>query len=226
MSAAAPGPAPTMTLYESSLSPFSARCRIQIYAKSLPVAIAPPPGGLGSDELRRVSPIGKVPALAVGGTVLPESEVICEYLEDVHPTPPLRPADPLARARGRLLSRFVDLYLVPPLTALFGQVNPRTRDTKLVSEKLAELAMRLDQLESLVGPGPFAADATLGLADCALAPMFFFATRLVPTLGGGDALAARPRLQALEAAERAHPAVARVLDEMAVALAEMMRGSA
>jgi glutathione S-transferase len=213
-------------LYDAPLSPFAARCRIQIYAKALPIGIAPPPGGLGSDEFRRVSPLGKVPALDLGESVLPESEVICEYLEDAHPTPPMRPADPLARARGRLLSRFVDLYLIPPLTILFGQVNPKTRDAKLVSEKLAEVAMRLDQLEGFVGSGPYAVGDSLGLADCALAPIFFFLVRLVPLLGGGDPLASRPRLRALEARQREHPAVARALDEMAAALAEMMRGAA
>jgi len=216
-----------MKLYDAPLSPFSARCRIQIYAKELELEILPPPGGVGSDEFRRVSPLGKVPALDLGdGVVVPESEVICEYLEDAHPTPPMRPQDPLARARGRLLSRFVDLYLVPPLTVLFGQVNPKTRDAKLVADKLAEVAMRLDQLERLVGPGPFAADRTLGLADCALAPIFFFLVRLVPLLGGAEPLAARPRLHALDAAQVEHPAVQKVTEEMAAALAEMMRSGA
>jgi len=217
----------TPKLYDAPLSPFSARCRIQIYAKGLAIEVAPPPGGVGSDEFRRICPLGKVPALDLGpGQVLPESEVICEYLEDAHPTPPMRPSDPLARARGRLLSRFVDLYLVPPLTALFGQVNPKTRDAKLVSDKLAELLMRLDQLEGLVGPGPYAADRTLGLADCALAPIFFFLVRLVPILGGADPLSTRPRLHALDARLLEHPAVQRATEEMAAALAEMMRGGA
>ena len=103
MSAASPGPAPAMKLYEASLSPFAARCRIQIYAKGLSVEIAPPPGGLGSDEFRRVNPIGKVPVLDLGaGVVLPESEVICEYLEDAHPDAArcVRPIRSLAREGG------------------------------------------------------------------------------------------------------------------------------
>ena len=115
---------------------------------------------------------------------------------------------------------------MPPLTALFGQVNPKTRDAKLVAEKLAELTMRLEQLERFVGPGPYAADRTLGLADCAIAPIFFFVVRLVPLLGGADPLASRPKLLALDATLHEHPAVAKVTDEMATALTEMMRGGA
>lgn len=214
-----------MKLYNANLSPFAARCRIQIYAKGLPVEMAAPPGGLHSDEYRALSPLGKVPALDLGaGVVLAESEVICEYLEDAFPTPPLRPADPVARARARLVSRVVDLYLVPPLSALFGQMNPKTRDAKLVEEKLGETQLRFDQLERLVDGAPFAIGDALGLADCALAPFLFFATRLLPMLGAGDPLAARPKLARVHAATQAHPAVAKTTDEMNVALQEMLKG--
>ena len=214
-----------MKLYNANLSPFAARCRIQLYAKDLPVELAEAPGGLHSEQYRALSVLGKVPALDLGnGRVLGESEVICEYLEDAFPTPPLRPADPIARARGRLVSRVVDLYLVPPLTALFGQMNPKTRDAKLVDEKIGESQLRFDQLERLVDGGPFAIGGALGLADCALAPFFFFATRLFPMLGAGDPVASRPRLARVHEATLAHPAVKRTLDEMNVALQEMLRG--
>lgn len=213
-----------MKLFNANLSPFAARCRIQIYAKELPVEIAAPPAGLHSDAYRALNPIGKVPSLEVGGSVIPESEVICEYLEDAFPTPPLRPADPLDRARVRLLSRFTDLYLVPPLSALFGQMNPKTRDAKLVEEKLGELRLRFDQLETLCVAGPFAAGPELTLADCALAPFLFFATRLLPMLGGTSPVEGRPKLARLHEATTKHPAVARVIGEMNVALQEMMKG--
>jgi glutathione S-transferase len=158
-----------MKLYSVDLSPYASRVRIAIYAKNLPIEIVAPPGGLGSAEFNELSPLGKVPALEVDGRWVVESEVINEFLEDRFPTPPLRPADPLARARMRELSRFADLYLSPPLTVLFAQMNPATRDAKLVAEKLAELDLRLDQLESLVVAGPHGAGASLSLADCTLA---------------------------------------------------------
>jgi glutathione S-transferase len=123
-----------MKLFNADLSPYSARVRIALYAKGLPVEIVSPPGGTGSAEFKRLNPTGKVPALEDGGGVVVESEVICEYLDDRYPLPALRPADPLARARMRALSRFADLYLSPPLTALFGQMDPTTRDAKLTAE--------------------------------------------------------------------------------------------
>lgn len=212
-----------MKLYNANLSPYSARCRIQIYAKGLAVECVEPPGGLGSDEWRRMTPLGKVPALNVDGAIVCESEVICEYLEDAQPVPSLRPASPLDRARARFVSRFVDLYLMPPMTVLFNQVNPKTRDERLVGEKLAEIAMRLDQLERSIDGHSFTIGDALSLADCALAPAIFFLVRMVPMLGGGDPLAQHPRLATAWRHQQAEPAAARVLSEMTTALAELLR---
>jgi glutathione S-transferase len=214
-------------LYNANLSPFSARCRIQIRAKGLPVEILPPPEGFPSDAFRALNPIGKVPCLQLDdGRVVPESEVICEYLEDAFPTPALRPADPLERARMRVVSRFHDLYVSPPLTALFGQMNPKTRDAELVAEKTSELRTRLDQLERLCDGAPFSVGASLTLADCSFAPFFFFVVRLLPMLGGANPVDGRPKLARVLAATSSHAAVAPVLEEMNAALQEMLKGKA
>lgn len=214
-----------MKLFNSMLSPYSARVRIALYAKNVACEIAAAPGGTGSAEYARLNPIGKVPALEDGGALIVESEVICEYLEDRHPSPPLLPSDAVARARVRTLSRFADLYLAPPMSALFGQLNPKTRDAKLVAEKLAELAMRLDQLEQLLVAEPYAGGKELSLADCALCPMFFFLTRIVPAVGGPSPLEGRPKTARVGEAVAKHPAVARVLAEMSAAFAERMGGA-
>lgn len=213
-----------MRLYNANLSPYASRVRIAIYAKNLPVEIVSAPGGTGSAEYKKLNPMGKVPALDVDGTVIPESEVINEYLDDRFPTPALRPADPLARARMRVLSRFADVYLAPPLSGLFGQLNPATRDAKLVGEKLVELATRLDQLEALVVASPYAAGSELTLADCALAPVFFFLSRLLPMVGGKSPLEGRPKLARVGEAVGKHPAVSRVLGEMGEAMAARFGG--
>jgi glutathione S-transferase len=210
-------------LYNGNLSPYTSRVRIAIYAKNLPVELVAPPGGTGTPEYKRINPTGKVPALEVDGQVIVESEVINEYLEDRFPTPALRPADPLARARMRALSRFGDLYLSPSLGALFSQTNPATRDAKLVAEKLAEIGTRLDQLEQLVVAGPFAAGPELTLADCALAPLFFFLGRILPAVGGPGPLEGRPKLKRVADAVAAHPAAAKVLAEMDAAMAQMQK---
>ena len=214
-----------MKLFNSMLSPYSARVRIALYAKNIPCEIAAAPAGTSSAQFKKLNPIGKVPALEDAGAVIAESEVICEYLEERFPAPPLMPSDPVARARVRTLARFADLYLSPVLTPLFGQLNPATRDAKLVAEKLAELAVKLDQLEELLVAEPFAGGKELTLADCALCPIFFFLTRIAPALGAANPLEGRPKTARVGEAVTKHPAVARVLGEMSTAFAERMGGA-
>lgn len=55
-----------------------------------------------------INPKGVVPALDHDGQVVIESSLICEYLDEAFPTPPLMPADPHGRARARLWSKAVD----------------------------------------------------------------------------------------------------------------------
>lgn len=55
-----------------------------------------------------VNPKGVVPALVDDGRVVTESTVICEYLDDAYPDPPLRPEDPYSRSLMRLWARVPD----------------------------------------------------------------------------------------------------------------------
>src|SRR5712664_1076209 len=168
-----------MKLYNMNLSNFATKSRLVIYEKGINVEIAPIPGGdLHSAEYAKVNMLGKTPCLDADGLVTPESEVINEYLEDKFPTPALLPKSPEGRAKVRSLTRFHDLYLEPPLRALFGQMNPKTRDAKLVEEKVKDATQRLDQLEKMISAEGFAGGQEFSLADCALAPTMFFMTQL------------------------------------------------
>ena len=150
-----------MRLYNHNLSPYTSRVRIQIYAKGLDIDLVEPPGGIvpggsTSEAYKHLSPIGKIPSLEVDGQVIPESGVICEYLEDRFPTPSLRPQDPGEAARMRTLARVVDVYMTSPFFALFGQLRVPERDEALVTEKLAEVNAAFDWVEHYLGKGPFA----------------------------------------------------------------------
>ncbi len=118
-----------MKLYSMDLSPFAARVRVAIYAKSLPVEIVPPPeGGTQSESYLALNPMGRVPVLAVGdGFTLPESDTIVEFLADAFPESGLRPATPEGKAQARLISRVAELYVMAPMQGLFG-VQARRAD--------------------------------------------------------------------------------------------------
>ena len=56
----------------------------------------------------KINPKGVVPALLHDGKPIIESTLICEYLDDVYPDPPLVPKDPFLRASMRQWSKLVD----------------------------------------------------------------------------------------------------------------------
>jgi glutathione S-transferase len=60
-----------------------------------------------------INPEGQVPVLDHDGTLITHTTVINEYLEDAFPdAPPLRPADPVGKARMRYWNKFVDEHVM------------------------------------------------------------------------------------------------------------------
>lgn len=215
----------SLKLYQANLSPFAARVRIMAYAKDLPLElVGPPGGGLKSAEYLAINPIGKVPCLDDSGFLLPESETICEYLEDTHPTPSLRPADPKQRAKSRLLARLADHYVFPPLAKLFAQANPAARNAAVVDQAFIDMATALKHVEHHLEGPEFAVGGKLSLADCALAPYLFFVEAFAPFFGRSNVLDGK--LRTYYDGVKKNPHVAKALGEMQVALMERMKQGA
>ena len=104
-----------------------------------------------------VNPAGQTPALVLDdGTLIAEITVICEYLEERHPTPALIGATPEDRAETRMWTRRIDLNICEPLANGFRAAEGRRifeNRMKLVgAEGAAELkAIARDRLLWLDG---------------------------------------------------------------------------
>jgi maleylpyruvate isomerase len=100
-----------MILYNYALSSASYRVRIALALKGLQTASAMLDLRAGEQRLEKylqVNSQGLVPALALDdGAVLTQSVAIIEYLDEMHPHPPLLPHAPLARARVRALTQAI-----------------------------------------------------------------------------------------------------------------------
>ncbi|MGE3712307.1 MAG: glutathione S-transferase family protein [Hyphomicrobiaceae bacterium] len=59
-------------------------------------------------EYLAINPKGVVPALDHDGRIITESTLICEYLDEMFPSPALTPSDPYLRTRMRKWSKAVD----------------------------------------------------------------------------------------------------------------------
>lgn len=111
-----------MKLFHGWLSSASRRVRLCLAEKG--IAYESVPIDMGRQEHHSpaylaMNPNGVVPALLIApGRSLHESSTICEYLDETCPDPPLRPADPYARAVMRNFVRWTDEKALPNLLIL------------------------------------------------------------------------------------------------------------
>ena len=197
-----------MIFYAAPVSSYSAKVRIVLVNKNVPFEERMPPGGYKSEAYRAIVPMGTMPAIDDEGFVLSESEAIGEYLEERFPEPRMLPVSPRDRAVSRFLSRFHDLYLEPPVRALFGQVAPDRRDKAVVAARAADIRLRVGQLAAQCRPRPYVVAEFLTLADCGPAITLPLAQMLLSALG--EDLRLPPALAAWQNVVQAHPAVKQV----------------
>ena len=109
-----------------------------------------------SEEFLSVSPYGKVPVLRVNGTSLYESNIVNEYLDEVHDYPRLMPDDPEKRASVRSWMAFADDYFFPSIFrvrmgAQRGYSEDEIQEAKdKLSDALSRLEHQLDGRQYLV----------------------------------------------------------------------------
>lgn len=116
------------------------------------------------DWFHDLSPFGKVPLLRVGDSVIFESAVINEYLDEVTP-PSLHPADPLAKAVNRAWIEFASALLVEFHRLMQAETEA---DYLFAMDAFCD---KLDRVEKQMA-GPLFNGEAISLADCAYAPLF------------------------------------------------------
>ena len=121
-------------------------------------------------EYKKINPKCVVPTLVDDGLIIPESTVICEYLEEAYPDVAGLPADNKDRATSRLVARITDLYISPNFGPLLPHLNPASRDQSEVDRIAAELDKAFRSLAHYMGSGPFCVESEPTLGDCALGP--------------------------------------------------------
>lgn len=102
-----------MIVYGVNASPFVRKVRVALAEKGLKYELEPVFPVNVSAEYRKISPLGKIPTLRDGDRTLPDSSVICAYLERTHPEPALYPSDPYLYARALWFEEYADGGLTP-----------------------------------------------------------------------------------------------------------------
>lgn len=160
----------TLTLCGFSLSNYYNKVKLVLLEKQLPFSEEEFDfQSLKGEAARAASPIGKVPFLKTPQGSLCESAVICEYLEQLAPTPALLPREPWAAAKVREMTQFLELHLELVAREVYGEAffgAPPTSDTH--KARVRQLLDRnIGAYKTLARFAPHAAGETFTLADCA-----------------------------------------------------------
>jgi len=88
------------TVVGNYLSPYVRKVLVCLDLKGVEYQIDPIVPFFGNDDFTRISPVRRIPVLIDDLVTLSDSSVICEYLEERYPSPPLRPPTPPERAQA------------------------------------------------------------------------------------------------------------------------------
>ncbi|MEB3266668.1 MAG: glutathione S-transferase [Cyanobacteriota bacterium] len=127
-----------LRLHRFRYSAFCEKVRLILTWKGLDHQLVEVTPGVGQLALFRLSGQRQVPVLVDGTSVIADSTAIALHLEQRHPTPPLLPTEPRARARVLLLEDWADTALAT--AARLALLQAAAADSVLRTALLPEAA--------------------------------------------------------------------------------------
>jgi maleylacetoacetate isomerase/maleylpyruvate isomerase len=136
-----------------------------------------------AESYAAVSASRLVPLLRDGEHVITQSLAIIEYLDEMHPEPPLLPPDPAGRARVRALALDIACEIHPlnnlrVLRYLVHDLKLSEDDKNRWYRHWVESGLAVVERQLSAQPSTFCHGEQPGLADCVLVPQIFNAQRL------------------------------------------------
>jgi len=161
-------------LYDFKSSPNCQRVKIVLAEKHLSYEIVPidlRAQAQKTPDYLKLNPYGKVPVLTDDDTVLYESCIINEYLEEKYPNPPLLPKEPGKKAKARILIDYGMAHFDGPYQKLRMEL---TKDSKEQNQQVIDgakndLKRLLQRFESEIGDQPYLT-GDFSLVDADLLP--------------------------------------------------------
>ena len=196
-------------LYDFKSSPNCQRVKVVLAEKNLTYEIVPidlTKKEQKNPDYLKMNPYGKVPVLTDDATVLYESLIINEYLEEKYPNPPLMPKDPARKAKGRILVDYGMAHFDSAYQKLRMELMKEAKEQSqpVIDGAKSDLKKLLQRFEDELGEQPYLL-GDFSLVDADLIPRF---TRLegfgvlpdpsLPRLGKYlERMKARPSIKAL-----------------------------
>ncbi|MAE95000.1 MAG: glutathione transferase [Deltaproteobacteria bacterium] len=171
-----------MRIHDFPFAPNPRKLRTYLAEKGLeiPFVVVNLPGGEHkTPEFLARNPMGNLPVLELDdGSHLSESLAIIEYLEELHPDPPMIGSTPLERARTRRLERLAELGVMARAARyVHSTKSPLGLPPipEMAAAMLEELPGVLAVLDAEIVDRPFVAGDRPTIADCTLFAAFEFA---------------------------------------------------
>ncbi|HET7360275.1 MAG TPA: glutathione S-transferase N-terminal domain-containing protein [Rhodanobacteraceae bacterium] len=165
-----------LTLYTSPDDVQSHRVRLVLAAKGVGydrLVVGP---GKPPEDLVDLNPHGNTPTLVDRDLVLYDTAVVCEYVDERYPHPPLMPIDPLSRARLRLAMVRIEVEWLPLIATIHAGGRPADTARKHLREQLLTALPLFKSARFFLNP-------EMSLADCLVAPVIWRLPQLGITLG-------------------------------------------
>lgn len=157
-----------MILYSGTTCPFSQRCRFVLFEKGMDFEVRDVDLFQKTDAVLTMNPYEQLPILMDRELILYESNIINEYIDERFPHPQLMPADPVMRARVRLmlLTFERELFVHVQILENTNRQSEHAQAAKKIDEQLTQLAPIFAHNKYMLGD-----DFTM--PDIALAPLLW-----------------------------------------------------
>ena len=158
----------SMTLYCEQNCIQSHRAKIVLKEKGVTADIVHVLPDDVPETLLEANPYGNLPTLVDRDLMINNVEIICEYLDERFPHPPLLPVYPIARAKSRMMMHRIKRDWDPTVALL--QQGGSDEEMEQARTQLYELLMTMVPLFSEL---PFFLSSEFSLVDCYIAPILW-----------------------------------------------------
>lgn len=174
------------------------------------------------DDFLTMSPMGKIPCLETVDGFLTETSAILDYLDEVHPEPPMYPSELFAKAKAREIIHVSELYI--ELTArrhlgnaFFGA--ERSREAYVEVRPQVEKGLRA--FNQLANFSPYVMGSEFGNADIFVYHVFRLASQILKQIYDWEIVAEVPGLADYIAAMDERDSTKRVIADHEEAMAAL-----
>ena len=153
-----------LTLYTTADDIQCHRARLLLAAKGVSYERVMVEPGKPPEDLVDLNPYATTPTLVDRDLTLYDTAVVCEYLDERYPHPPLMPIDPLSRARLRLAAVRIERDWLPEVDVIRAGGRPADAARKRLREHLLASLPLFKASRFFLNP-------EMSLADCLVAPV-------------------------------------------------------